>query len=252
MKLRSSALIFLSLVALSVIFLAAAAQPAQGGILTNASFETTSLASPGGYICQTTGNSTCISNIAGWSSTCNGNCGTSGTVASVLYNGTGGSAFNGNRGLWAVSDSPDGNVYVAIDGDSTYSASISQALTGLTIGDTYTFTFDQAAAQQNGTNGATTEQWQVSFSGQTQTSPMMSDLSHGFVAWSQVTMSFVATTTSTSLTFLALGTPHGGPPVVLLDGLTAAETPEPQTYALVGLGLIGVPLALRYRRRKSR
>jgi hypothetical protein len=249
-------LLLFSTIALSLIFLAATAQPAEGGIIiNNAGFETTTLSSPGGYICQASGNTTCTSNLTGWTSTCNaanGNCGTSGTVASVLFAGTGGSAFNGGFGLWTVSDSPDGGNYVAIDGDSVYSASISQSIGGLIVGDHYALVFDQAAAQQNSTTGPTTEQWQVTFGSQTQTSPLMNDTSHGFVAWNKVTLNFVATSATQTLTFLALGSPHGGPPVVLLDGLSMTETPEPQTYALVGLGLAAIPLIVKRRKTHSR
>ena len=160
--------------------------PAHGGPLTeyitNGDFETlvggNSLGVSGGYFCKA--GATCVSNVASWSSICHAgaNCGSGGTVASILFANTNGSAFNGSIGLWVagqsgvgstgVPNSPVGGNFVAFDGDPTYNASISQVVNGLTPGGRYTLTFYQAAAQQNGTTGATTEQWQVTFAGQTQ------------------------------------------------------------------------------------
>jgi hypothetical protein len=53
------------------------------------------------------------------------------------------------------------------------------------------------------------------------------------------------------LVFLAQGTPAGGPPVALLDGVTLNAVPEPSTWAMVLVGIGGLGLAARSRR-KSR
>ena len=98
-----------------------------------------------------------------------------------------------------------------------------------------------AAAQQNGTSGATTEYWDVTFGGTTTRSTVMSDPSHDFQPWTQQTMTFLATGTSQALTFLAGGTPNGAPPVVLLDGITVTEVvPEPSSFLMMA----GAMLAL--------
>ncbi|MEO5926309.1 MAG: PEP-CTERM sorting domain-containing protein [Bryobacteraceae bacterium] len=193
----------------------------------------------GGYICANTGNSTCISNLGSWSSTCKTNaCGISGTVASILFAGTNGAAFNGGIGLWSVANSPTGGNFIAIDGDPTYNASISQTVTGLNIGTSYAVSFYMAAAQQAGTTGANTEYWDVTFGSTTTRSQVISNTSKGFQPWRSQTMNFVATSTSQVLTFLAGGTPNGGPPVVLLDGITLVEVvPEPSSFLILAAGL---------------
>ena len=213
-------------------------------LVQNGSFETTSLSSPGGYFCQA--GATCTSNVTDWSSVCNaGGCGNGSTVLSLLFDGTNGSAFNGGIGLWgSIASSPDGGNYVGADGDPTYRAAISQTINGLTAGDFYVLTFFQGAAQQAGTSGDTTERWQVSLGDDTQLSDLMTNPSHGVQPWESQTMTFQASSSSELLTFLAVGTPGGEPPVVLLDGVSmaSASAPEPGAiYLTVGcLGLLGL------------
>ncbi len=238
-----STVLFVILAALALASVAAAAP-----IFTNGDFSTLSatagnanstMGANGGYICANTGNSTCVSNIAGWSSTCKTNaCGTSGTVASILFAGTAGAAFNGGIGLWSVANSPTGGNYIAIDGDPSFNASISQTVTGLTNGATYAISFSMGAAQQAGTTGANTEYWDVTFGSTTIRTQVISNTSKGFQPWRTQTMNFVATSTSQVLTFLAGGTPNGGPPVVLLDGITLTEVvPEPSSFLMLAAGL---------------
>lgn len=228
--------------------------PAQAGLqlITNGSFSTTTLASPGGYICPSGMTSaTCQmgSAVTGWDSTCNSTCGSGATVASLLYAGTNGSAFNGGIGLWSVTDSPGGGNFIAIDGDSTYTASLFQTIGGLSVGSEYILTFDQAAGQQKGTSGPTTEQWKVQFgsSSSVQYSYDMSTPTHGYVPWNGVTMKFIATSTSEVLTFFALGTPGGEPPVVLLDDVSLV-LPEPPTFGIAAVGLVALAAARRRKR----
>ena len=222
-------------------------------LVQNGSFESTTLSSPGGYFCQA--GSTCTSNVTDWASSCNfSSCGNGNTVLSLLFAGTNGSAFNGGIGLWGpIADSPDGGNFVADDGDSTYGAAISQTINGLVTGDTYSLSFYQAAAQQSGSNGPTTERWQVSLGSDTQLSTLMTNPSHGFQSWNQQTMTFTATSTSEVLTFLAVGTPSGVPPVSLLDGVSLISTSVPEPGAIyvtaLGLGLLGL-CAIRTQRKR--
>jgi hypothetical protein len=113
-------------------------------------------------------------------------------------------------------------------------------------------------------SGNTTEQWQVTFSDgvdtQTQTSKQMSTPGEGlgnpasldYMGWMSQTMTFEATSTKETLSFFAMGTPGGQPPVVLLDGVSLAPVPEPANYALLGTALVLVGFAARkWRNRRA-
>jgi len=244
-----------AIVALLVICLFGFSRPGKAtNLVQNGSFESTTLSSPGGYFCQS--GATCTSNVADWASVCNvSSCGTGYTVLSLLFAGTNGSAFNGGIGLWGpIADSPDGGNFVADDGDATYGASLSQTVNGLVVGNTYSLSFYQAAAQQSGSNGPTTERWQVSLGSDTQLSTLMNNPSHGFQSWNQQTMTFTATSTSELLTFMAVGTPSGVPPVSLLDGVSLISTsvpePGPVYVTALGLGLLGLCAIRMHRKRR--
>ena len=194
-----------------------------------------------------------MSQIASWSSTCeSGGCGNGSTVASLLIpNSTNnGSAFNGGIGLaTAPANPPGGGNIVAIDGDPTYTATISQVIAGLTVGTNYTLSFYQAAGEQSGFDTATTEHWSVTFGGgAAQSSTVMNNTPAGFVAWAQQNMTFTATAVSETLTFAALGTPPtGAPPVVLLSDVSLTAVPEPAGVAVLGFGLALLFVARRNR-----
>lgn len=255
MLLTFRSLLFVSLLVLS---LTVGVQAAPLNYVINGDFENlvvpNSLGPNGGYFCKS--GSSCISNVQNWSSICrSSSCGNGATPDSLLFANTGGSAFNGNIGLYQlgqngttsnspVPNSPTGGNYVAFDGDPTYNASVSQVITGLTAGTTYTLMFYQGAAQQNGQQGATTEHWQVTFANQTVNSQQMSNAAHGWVPWMLQIMQFTLSANSTgteTLTFLAMGAPGGLPPIVLLDGVSLS-TPEPKTLGLVAIALGGLVL----------
>ena len=215
-----------------------------------------SLSSTGGYICQSTGNATCISNLSNWISSCDTTCGTGATAASILIHGKSGSAFN-CCGLWAFSDDPSttGN-YIAIDGDRTYGAWIAQSISGLVAGDTYQLTFDMAAGQQNGTTGATDEWWDVTFNttrgaGTVMSTSTINNPSHSFTGWNTVVMTLQATSGVEWLQFYANSHSSGLPPVVLLDNISVVQViPEPGTLAPMLAAGIGI-VALSKRRNRS-
>lgn len=158
--------------------------------------------------------------------------------------------------LWGTNDgglntlilSPDGGNYIAADG--VYQVgTISQTINGLTPGDRVVVSFWYGGSQQYSYTGATTEGWQVTLGAQTISTPMVSNASHGFTGWYQATLSFVATSTSETLSFLPLGTPSGVPPFSLLDGVVVT-TPEPATWTIL-LGGTGVLFGIARRRRRS-
>jgi hypothetical protein len=218
-----------------------------GPLVANGGFEQTSLASPGGYLCNDNGAGGCASNVTSWTSTCTsaGPCGGHGTPSSLLFANTNGIAWNGGIGLaGTIANSPDGGNFVALDGSATYRSAIMQTIGNLTVGDTYYVTFFQAGAQQNGSTGPTTEQFAVSLGSSTAYSTLMNDVQGGFVPWEKQTLAFVATSTSEVLSFLALGTPNGEPPVVLLDDVSMS-VPEPGTVAMLAAGVLGLMVARR-------
>ncbi len=152
--------------------------------------------------------------------------------------------------LWAFpATSPDGGNFLLQDG-AYQVGTLSQTLSGLVAGKSYQVSFYQAAGQQSGFSGITTEWWSVSLGRSSQATPVMTTPSHGFIGWSQVSLNFVATATSEVLGFLAQGTPSGEPPFVALDGISVTQAvPEPATFALLGAGVLGM-LAVRGRRRR--
>jgi PEP-CTERM motif len=164
-----------------------------------------------------------------------------------------GNAFGGGLQFWVhPGASPDGGNFVAIDGDPNFAVPLTQTVTGLTPGERYSISFYQAAAQQKGFDGATTERWSVSLgSGPAQLTTLMLNANHGAVGWMQQTLTFTAANASELLKFVAVGTPNGLPPFVLLDGVSiAVAIPEPTSFALIGLGLLALPAFRRLRKKQ--
>jgi hypothetical protein len=163
--------------------------------------------------------------------------------------------------------SPDGGNYFLGDGDSNFSAALSQTVTGLLVNHFYQVSFYQAAGEENcladdGTgcpppSGHITGQWNVTFGGTTLSSTTMTtpvDTSKPgtiLTGWNRQTLTFQANSASQVLSFLAVGTPNGAPPLVFLDGITIAEAPEPSTWALFALGLVMLPLGLKLRKSRA-
>ncbi|MDD5124922.1 PEP-CTERM sorting domain-containing protein [Methylovulum sp.] len=236
----------------------------QVNLIHNGSFEST-----------TVSNSAKVnnSNLSGW----NIGTGTGGGYTFLTFSGQAGVNVGGGFPLWNVNNvipnsSPDQGKFIVSDG-AYHLTTLYQTVTGLTVGKYYDLAFYQAAGQQKGFDGSTTEQWLVSFGGaltttnsillpsgqtytdttqvvtggQNQYSHLMSNPNHGFVPWEQQHMTFRATAQSELIGFLALGGPLGQPPFSLIDGISLTEqVPEPGSVLLMLVG--GVAFAFLRRR----
>ncbi len=154
-------------------------------------------------------------------------------------------------------------------------------ITGLTVGQTYTLSFYQAASQQTGFVGNTTEQWIVSLgttgmtvcagclgggnssysnadsSASVALTNLMSTPSGGMTDWNYVSVNLTADSTTDLLSFLAWGdngSTNNLPPMVFLTGVNSPAglaTPEPASIVLFGTLALGIGLAIWRRRSAS-
>jgi hypothetical protein len=237
--------------------LLAIATPARANLVVNGSFETTSLGASGQVHFTST-----LPDVSGWTATTI----TSSTVTSVplgflyfsghakdtLADQFGATDFQLAQAPTYPASSPDGGNFLALDGAPAYQGSFFQTIAGLTVGAKYYLSFYQAAGQQNGAqyNQPTTEQWKVTFGGQTFLSTLMNNPAQSFQPWTKQNMTFTASATSQVLTFLSQGGPDGLPPFVFLDGVSLV-TPEPSSLGYAGMGLAALIAAWRLRNKRT-
>jgi hypothetical protein len=193
--------------------------------------------------------------ITGWTSTGYNFVFASGTADTSGSNGEYGPIYlwgpkNGSdNGLPA--SSPAGGNFVAMDGAYAVGP-LSQTINGLTPGVATAVSFYWAGAQQGGYSGATTEQFSVSLGSDTQFTPVLDNVSQGFTGWRREVLTFMPTSSSEVLSFLAVGTPAGVPPFSLLDGVSVSAAPEPAAWALFMAGFFSVGCFGYFRRRAAR
>jgi len=238
-----------------------ASTAARANLLTNGSFETTTAGSTSGDPSEVTN-----SNLTSWQVS-----GAGGTpyffvmtnqAAFITANGAAGyyngysspnpgaiTTFTYNPGL-----SPDGGNYIGANTQDDV-GTLTQSVGGLTPGAAYALSFYQATTSETayGTNGFT-GRWEVTFGSQTTNSagmvtPAYSSGSGGGTGWVFDTLVFTASSATQALSFVANST-SGDPPLVLLDGVSLTQIPEPATLALTGAGVLGL-FGVRARRRRA-
>lgn len=190
--------------------------------------------------------------LAGWASTGYNFVFLPGSPSGVgTFNG-GNVSFNMVNGFTGAS--PTGGNFLALDSDTGSSnpggtAPVTQTIHGLTAGTKYTLSFAWAGAQQTGFTGATTDNLTVSLGSSTQTTQTINVASQGFSGWLNQTFSFVATSSSEVLSFLAGGSP-AVPPFVLLANVSLTAAPEPAGAAVLLTGLAALAGLTAKRRRR--
>ncbi|MFN9619280.1 MAG: hypothetical protein ACK55X_06170 [Synechococcaceae cyanobacterium] len=157
--------------------------------------------------------------------------------------------------------------YISSDGDPAYSGSITQLLTGLTIGTIYDVTFWQAAGQfdcylEGGTctdgtyNQATTNWWEVGFGNEVKSSETIAKAANAPVSpWQKQVLSFMASGSTAMLEFMANGTPGNQPPTALLSAISVTPQgtpPNPPSSVPGPLGVFGCGAAFGFSRRLRR
>jgi len=219
--------------------------------------------------------------ISGWTAAGDGNNNYDFIFSGSTADSVGANGIDGNVSLWGphtpvgsnpttgpvnngLMDSPNGGNFLGIDpnytprlGNSTFQNSVSQSLTGLTAGASYTLSFYWAAAQQSGFTGATTEWWDFGMGAGSTVNTSLSTTtidnpSQGFSGWKLVSLNITPTSSTELLTFLAGGTGGSGePPFDLLDGVSLTRNTVPDsssTAGLLGLGVVAMGVAAGCRR----
>jgi hypothetical protein len=225
-------------------------------LVQNGSFENTVGFNPGNGTGQT-GSEATSSNLPGWQfSTCLSSCNGSSKLFSFITqpNYTTNGIYDGEDHHYTTfygggpGVSPDGgNAYTADGGHEV--GVMGQTISGLTVGNTYQLSFYQASMEQTGYAGAFTGAWDVWFGNQMQASTTMTNPSATYTGWTEQTMDFTATSVSQALMFMATAT-NSYPPFLLLDGVSLTAVPEPASFALVGVGILGL-VVLRRRRQTA-
>ena len=243
----------LALAALAL--LATPVAPARGDFITNGGFETTS---------NGLGMPDFNTTLTGWTSPDTSFANQTGynfLFALPSADTTGSPGYNGNIALYGPGNgfnngltvSPAGGSFFGGDGDTRYRGRLEQVVTGLTPGQQYWLGFWWAGAQAFGEGGTPDYQWDVTFGGVTQSTAVKTlPAPGGFIPWEYQTMLFTATSGTETLTFLADAQgPFGGPPFVLLDGVSLQAVPEPGSVLLAGVGLFAAGAYRRLRRRAA-
>ena len=157
---------------------------------------------------------------------------------------------------------PDGT-YAFAANPGHASATISQTISGLSVGHQYTLSFKYAGVQGTDALGPTTLGWHVTLGGDVDqntggsSSGDLANASEGFTGWHTFSYDFYASTGSETLTFLANGGSADMIPFAMLDGVSLLDittpppstVPEPSTIALLGTSLLCIGAARTLRKK---
>ena len=129
---------------------------------------------------------------------------------------------------------------------------ITQLISGLDVGATYTLTF-YSMTNHDAFDAAARQDWVVSFGSDTQTGQQTHYT--GTADWVQSSLVFTAHAAAQALTFAAEYLPGSFPEMLNLDGIvltkTAAAVPEPSSGALFIGGLLAAGAAVWRRRARG-
>jgi hypothetical protein len=233
----------------TVVFAALGAVAMGGNLVQNGSFSSSTYTSNNEFD-QTYGGQ----GVTGWMGTGYDIYFVAGTATTVSANNQWGSTTEKLPTTFSTAGDKDGGNFVALDGDPTINSTVSQSISGLTAGTFYDVSFYWAATELVSRNGATTEQLKVTLGTSSAETVLENTPGQGFEGWFQQSFRFKATSSTEALTFLAVGTPAGLPPLLLLDGVsvTTSPAPEPATITMFGVGTALILVAGNWRRRHRR
>jgi hypothetical protein len=150
---------------------------------------------------------------------------------------------------------PVGGNFLAIDanfGGASQPSGVTQAISGLTVGASYTLSFSYSLAQWYAQGaGPDTAAWTATLFGASRVTPTLSVGTNGITGWATATFTYVANATSTTLSLLS--SPSSGvPPLALLANVQLTKAPEPAGMALFGTGIAALMVVARKRRMAAR
>ena len=161
-------------------------------------------------------------------------------IAGLTFNN--GSGIQSNGSAWGFAAAPDGVQTAFLQSYNGQSQGvITQQITGLTSGQSYTLTFDIA----NRPNYAV-DPLSVSVG-----TSSLGTFTPGSTAWTTETASFVASITGTETITWSVGASPNADADIGLDDVSISSVPEPAAWALMLIGFAGLGGALRLRRQPA-